>query len=165
MTELASPSIWRRFMGMVYEACLVYFAISFIASYVFLSFFQWKWPLNNSQSAILSAYLFFIYGLYFTYFWRRGGQTLPMKTVEVKLTTTQGQSVGLVRSWWRYLLCWWGLLPGALIVTVAPHLSLLAFLVFVGAFCVSVSWAKFDSDGQFLHDRLAGTRLQLVYRD
>jgi hypothetical protein len=164
MSAPETPSIWRRFMGMVYEACLVYFAVSFIASYVFLSFFQWKWPLNNSQSTVLSAYLFCIYGLYFTYFWHRGGQTLPMKTVEIKLTTASGQTVSLMRAWWRYLLCWWGLLPGALIVTAAPHLSLLAFLLFLGAFFISIAWAKFDRDGQFLHDRLAGTRLNLVYR-
>ena len=165
MLEPEPPSIWRRFMGMVYEACLVYFAVSFIASYVFLSFFQWKWPLNNSQSTILSAYLFFIYGFYFTYFWSRSGQTLPMKTVEVKLTTTSGHRVSLARSWWRYLLCWWGLLPGALIVTAAPKLGLPAFLTFAAAFLTSIFWAKFDVDGQFLHDRLAGTRLSLVYRD
>jgi hypothetical protein len=159
-----TPSIWRRFMGMVYEACLVYFAVSFIASYILLSFFQWKWPLNNSQSTILSTYLFFIYGVYFTYFWCRGGQTLPMKTVEVKLTTASGQAVSLARAWWRYVLCWWGLVPGALIITADPHLTLPAFLVFLSTFVFSIAWAKFDRDAQFLHDRLAGTRLSLVYR-
>jgi uncharacterized RDD family membrane protein YckC len=151
-------------MGMVYELCLVYFAISFVASYVLLSFFQWKWPISHSQSAILSTYLFIIYGFYFTYFWHHGGQTLPMKTVELKLTTVNGDRVSLGRAWWRYLLCWWGLMPGALIATAAPHLNVLAFLTFLGAFLGSVAWAKIDRDGQFLHDRLAGTRLALVYR-
>lgn len=158
------PSIWRRFMGMVYEGCLVYFAISFLASYLLLALLQWQWPLNTMQSSVLSAYLFVIYGVYFIYFWTHGGQTLPMKTVEVQLTRNDGRPVPWWQAAWRYVLCWWGLLPGALIVTANPALKLPAFAAFVFASLASMLWAHWDRDGQFLYDRWAGTRLHVVFR-
>jgi len=49
-----------------------------------------------------------------------------------------GQPVGLGRAIWRYALAW-------------PSLLL----------CVGLLWALVDRDRQFLHDRLAGTRIVL----
>ena len=86
----------------------------------------------------LLAHVFVVLGVYFIWFWRRNGQTLAMQTWHVGLVDAQNQGiVSLPRALLRYALAW---------------LSIL----FYGAGLV---WAVFDRDRQFLHDRLAGTRL------
>lgn len=47
---------------------------------------------------------------------------------------------------------------GVRLVDVTPRRALLRF-VLLALLPLSIVWALFDRDGQFLHDRLAGTRL------
>lgn len=76
-------------------------------------------------------------GLYFVYQWRRSGQTLAMKTWRLQIVSQDdGQPPSTRRALLRYLLAW---------PSVVSGLGLL--------------WALFDRDRQFLHDRLAGTRI------
>ncbi len=81
-------------------------------------------------------YLFLVLGFYFSYFWHRSGQTVPMKTWRFRLVDRQGQRPSWTRSVLRYLLAWFCLPSGA-----------------------SILWALLDREGQFLHDRLTGLRL------
>lgn len=87
----------------------------------------------------LSAHVFLILGAYFIWYWHHGGQTLAMQTWKVRLTTQNGTQPSLARLTLRYFLAW-------------PS------IIYLGA---GVFWALFDRDSQFLHDRLAGTRLVL----
>lgn len=59
-----------------------------------------------------------------------------MQTWKMRITGKNGQPVGVARALLRYVLAW-------------PSLLL----------CVGLLWALVDRDRQFLHDRLAGTRL------
>ncbi len=78
-----------------------------------------------------------ISGAYFIYCWTHGGQTLPMKTWRVRLVTRGGGMVSLKTGVVRY-----------------------AFAVFgIGLGGLGFIWAIFDTERQFLHDRLAGTRI------
>ena len=87
------------------------------------------------------ANIFLVLGAYFVWSWRRGGQTLAMKTWHLKLEDAiHGGQIPVGRAWLRYSLCW-------------PS------LLFFG---VGLFWVYFDSDGQFLHDRLAGTRVAIT---
>ena len=45
------------------------------------------------------------------------------------------------------------------LVDVTPKKAILRFLLAVLFFPVTIPWALVDRDRQFLHDRLAGTRL------
>ena len=79
----------------------------------------------------LQAFIVVVFAAYFLRCWLRGGQTLAMKA-------------------WRIRL-----------VDVTPRKAILRFLcamIFVPT-GLSVLWVFFDGDRQFLHDRLAGTRL------
>lgn len=88
--------------------------------------------------ALLAIHLILAFGVYFVWFWRRAGQTLAMQTWRLKLIDARGGSQPtLARAIARYLLCW-------------PS------LLFFGA---GLIWSLFDRDRQFLHDRLAGTRI------
>ncbi len=87
---------------------------------------------------ILLGHVFLVLLAYFLWFWRHGGQTLAMKTWKIRLVTGQcGDAPSSMQLFLRYIFCW-------------PS------LLFYGAGLV---WALFDREGQFLHDRLAGTRL------
>ncbi|MEQ1882496.1 MAG: RDD family protein [Burkholderiales bacterium] len=122
-----------RLLSMAYEAVLL-IAILFVASYLFLS------VARDAQSGALriahQLYLFTVCGIYFVFCWVRGGQTLPMKTWRLKLVCRDDKSLEVWRAVARYLAA----VPGTV-----TGLSLL--------------WAFFDPQRQFLHDRLAGTRI------
>ena len=86
------------------------------------------------------AHFFLVLLIYFLWLWCNGGQTLAMKTWKIRLVTTEGLPVRPAQALLRYLLCW-------------PSLG------FGG---IGIAWALVDRDRQFLHDRLAGTRLVSV---
>ena len=116
---------------MVYESLLVA-AIVFAAGSVFL-FMSGGQPAVTPLARFAQGVfvLLWVYA-YFAWCWRRrGGQTLPMKAWGIRL-------VGVTPAR--------GLLRFALAVALVPTL-------------VSIVWALFDRERQFLHDRLAGTRL------
>lgn len=96
--------------------------------------------LRAAPANVLWGHLLVLLLAYFAWFWTHGGQTLPMKTWRIRLVTNDGAPVQYARAVLRYLLCW-------------PSLLL---------FGSGILWAFLDRDGQFLHDRLAGTRLAIV---
>lgn len=79
--------------------------------------------------------LFAILGAYFLWHWRRG-QTLAMRTWKLELRSADGRMPSRRQLILRYLLAWPSVLSG-----------------------IGIAWALFDRDRQFLHDRLAGTRI------
>ena len=114
---------------MLYEALLL-FAIAFFAGFAFY-FASRGAPLEGWMRAAHQLLLCAVFAAYFLWCWLRGGQTLAMKA-------------------WRIRL-----------VQVSPRKALLRFflallLVPTG---ISLLWALMDRERQFLHDRLAGTRL------
>ncbi|ANN66277.1 RDD family protein [Bordetella bronchialis] len=158
---LPAPPRLRRFACMMYEAVLL-FGVVFLADYLFDT-------LTQSRSGLMlrsarQLWLFLAIGGYFLVCWRRSGQTLPMKTWNIRLVGRDGATPSLARLAWRYVLAWllpllaalavWAIeslthWPGTLMFIVAAP-----FAIFIG------SWL--DPDGQFLHDRWAGTRLVSV---
>ncbi len=86
---------------------------------------------------VLVIHVFLVLGAYFIWYWHQGGQTLAMQTWKLRLSTPGGARPSLARLVLRYALAW----PG---------------VIYLGA---GLLWALFDRDRQFLHDRLAGTRV------
>ncbi|MBU1235679.1 MAG: RDD family protein [Gammaproteobacteria bacterium] len=86
---------------------------------------------------VMRVYVFLCLALYFVWHWRGGRQTLAMRTWKLRIVTPEGEPSPLWRLALRYTLAW-------------PSLAL---------FGIGIAWALLDRDGQFLHDRLAGTRI------
>jgi len=124
-------SIKRRFICLIYEAFLLA-AVLFLAGLLVVGLH----PAGRGGllHLLYQLYLFTFAGVYFVWFWRHGGQTLAMKTWRIQLVDISGGPVSVAKAWQRYTL---------------------AALTFGACFI----WAAFDRDRQFLHDRLAGTRL------
>lgn len=86
---------------------------------------------------VLRVYFFLGLALYFVWHWQSGRQTLAQRTWKLAIATPDGSPVPLWRLALRYALAW-------------PSLFL---------FGCGLLWALIDRDRQFLHDRLAGTRV------
>jgi uncharacterized RDD family membrane protein YckC len=131
---LRAPALARRIASAIYELLLLT-AIVFIATWIFIAFFG-----DSTQGwrrHALQAWDLFACGAYFVSFWTRGGQTLPMKTWRIRIVRWDGAAVGVARAIHRYVIAVLGL----------------------AALGLGFLWALVDRDGQFLHDRLAGTAM------
>lgn len=122
---------------MLYESLLLLgvLALTFVVPYILIGLI---WGVSV-HGGVEWAHLFLVNGAYFVWFWRKAGQTLAMQTWRIRLVGASGQRVTLRQALLRYVLCW----PSVLGV-------------------VGLLWALVDRDRQFLHDRLAGTRLVAV---
>jgi len=155
--SLPTPTVKRRVTVMVYEFFLL-FAVEMLAVLVYLLL------TGNRQEPLfqhgLKLWLFLVTGLYFIWCWRDSGHTLAMKTWRIKVV-----QAGHARLPWRtaivrYLLAWCWFAP-ALLVCAAAGLHAKGEIAIALAAGI-VLWALtafLDTDRQFLHDRLAGTRL------
>lgn len=164
-----TPGIGRRMFALLYE-CILLFGVVFIAAYLFSALTQFK---GNPASPLRFGFQFAIFaaiGIYFVWCWRSSGQTLPMKTWKFRLVPKAGRRLSVARCWVRYGLAWLGPLAGLasykLIIVVSGYgmarPSLAALLIALPMMAVNFAWAVVDRDRQFLHDRLAGTRLALI---
>jgi uncharacterized RDD family membrane protein YckC len=128
-----------RIAAMIYESLLVT-AVVFVAALPFL------YLVGTAESGwvrhVFQLYLLGILFAYFSAFWLRSGQTLAMKTWRIRLVNADGGPLTFRQALLRFFLALLGLL-------------------LAGA---GFWWALFDRDRQFLHDRIAGTRLIRVPR-
>jgi uncharacterized RDD family membrane protein YckC len=126
----AAPPLPRRLASMGYEAILL-FAVAFFAAWLFFFASGGRDATQGCPRYLLQLFVLLMFAGYFLWCWLRGGQTLAMKAWKLR------------------------------VVQITPASALLRFVyavlfVLTG---ISIVWAIFDPERQFLHDRLAGTRL------
>lgn len=148
---------------MLYESLLLLGVVA-VADFIFLFIaknFPAFMPPHASESWQMKFWLFIVIGLYFVYFWYRTGQTLAMKTWRIRVVDNERLKLPLLKAVVRYFLAWMWFLPGLAIAAqleLKPSSSLIAVSV---GFTLWACTAFFDKDKQFLHDKLAKTRLIL----
>jgi uncharacterized RDD family membrane protein YckC len=167
-TALPLAKLYARSAAAVYE-CVLLFGVYFISAYLFLTLTRMRFPLPPGQAAIFSAYIACVMGAYFVFFWVKSGQTLAMKTWEVRLASADGSRISVGRAIARYLLGWALLVTVAALITkglmlaAAPgvaHIVALTYPMVLALLLIAcVGYAMWDKDQQFAHDRLLGTRL------
>lgn len=153
-----APARLRRFACMMYEGVLL-FGVVFLAGYLFDTLTQSRSGLTLRHGR--EVFLFLAIGLYFVLCWRRGGQTLPMKTWSIRLTDRGNTPLHGSRLVLRYLLIWPLPLLTLLMIRSITHATGWAPFnaLFVLAPFSNFIWTWLDPQGQFLHDRLLGTEL------
>lgn len=155
----STPKFWRRIICLIYDFLLI-LAVLFIASFIFHFIF------SDAQAVyfkpLFQFYLFTIMGYYFTWFWTHGGQTLAMQTWKMRLVSADGRGLTKKQAIARYLFSLTGIFFFVAVNYLFPinfvsyqQLALVSVLIFGSGFI----WALFDPDHQYLHDRLAGTRI------
>jgi uncharacterized RDD family membrane protein YckC len=132
--EAGTPGIARRLACMLYEAILL-FAIGFAASSLFF-YASGGLGASGYGRTMLQLFLVAVFAAYFLWCWLRGGQTLAMKTWKIRLVAPGRDRVPPLTALLRFVLALLAVPTG-----------------------IALGWALFDRDRQFLHDRIAGTRL------
>ncbi|MBT0568776.1 RDD family protein [Curvibacter sp. CHRR-16] len=150
-----TPSLRRRMACWLYEGVLL-FGVVFLAGYLFSTLSQSRHALENRTA--LQWFLFIVLGIYFVWFWAHG-QTLAMKTWNIRVVDRHGQALSQTRALVRYVLSWVWFMP-ALVVDWMMGLSSLQSLVLVlGWIAIWAILSRFHPQGQFWHDAWAGSRL------
>ncbi len=139
----------------LYEGMLM-FGVVFIAGYLFGTLSQTRHALDNRHG--LQAFLFVVFGIYFVWFWTKG-QTLAMKTWNIRVVDTVGKPVTQARAAVRYVLSWIWFLPALAAAAVFNLSGAEATVIAIGWIAVWAILSRFHPQRQFLHDALAGTRL------
>ena len=140
----------------LYEGMLL-FAVVFVAGWLFSTLGQMR-DAMDARRHLLQAFLFIVFGIYFVWFWSKG-QTLAMKTWNIRMVDSAGRPVTQARAVARYLLGWiWFLPPLAAIAPFGLSGGESALLV-TGWVVVWAMLARFQPQRQFWHDIWAGTRL------
>lgn len=133
--QLQGSTIGRRLASSAYETLLVVgvLFVSFLIPQVIVSVATGV----GIAGPLLLLHVFCVLAAYFGWFWSRGRQSLAMKTWRLALVRHDAAPLSVGQALLRFALAWpsW-LLGGA-----------------------GILWALVDRDRQFLHDRLAGTRL------
>lgn len=130
----APASLARRVLSLLYEILLLMAVLMLGALPFVLLGADVDWI---AARPLFQLYLVALAGQYFGWQWLHGGQTLPMKTWRLKLVTRGGGPLTRAHALRRILFG----LAGTLALGTAFF------------------WALIDPDRQFLHDRLAGTRI------
>ncbi len=160
MIEMKTPSLRRRMACWLYEGMLL-FGVVFIAGYLFSSLSQTRHAMDNRPG--LQAFVFLVFAIYFVWLWSKG-QTLAMKTWDVRVVTVAGQPLTQARALVRYLLSWLWFLPALAAVAPFKLTAAESVVIVVGWVLVWALLSRFHPQRQFLHDALAGTRLISVTR-
>lgn len=125
----------RRLGSLLYEA-LVILALAIFLFLLPLAVFSGVSHLMPGPS-LLWLYLFTLLGVYFIWCWVKAGQTLAMKTWRLWVVDAQtSRPLRPLQALVRYGMAW---------LCWPTGLALL--------------WSFLDPDGQFLHDRIAGSRI------
>jgi len=152
-----TPGLARRLAAFTYEGVLL-FGVVMIAGYLYSSLTQMRNAVVGTGG--LQAFLFVVLGIYFVWFWSRGGQTVAMKAWHIRLVDAAGRPVGQVRALLRYLLSWLWFLPALAAVHFAGLKSSGAiFGAMVAGVLAFAALAWLHPQRQFWHDAVCGTRL------
>lgn len=156
-------SLGRRLGALFYEALLLS-ALAIVVGFAFLPLISPVAPGDASlliPSVFARTLLFCALAggaaLYYGWSWSDGRRTLPQKTWRLRIVARDGRSVTRRMALVRYAAVWIGpALSWAVYLPMRGHPGASSALVL---FTVNVVWALIDRDGQFLHDRIAGTRV------
>lgn len=123
-----------RFLSMVYETVLLV-ALLLAATALFVA------ALGDSSRPplriLLQLYLLLVTGIYLVWSWTGGRRTLAMRTWRIRLVNRDGGAPSVRAALVRYVCAVAG----------------------IGACAAGLLWPVIDPERQFLHDRIAGTRL------
>lgn len=131
----AAPGFARRLGCLLYEGLVAFavFLAAVLAPQMLLAAANVTLPNRLALAHFILTML-----VYFSWFWINGGQTLAMRTWHIRVVdANSGAGLRPAQAILRYTAAWFSL----------------------GLCGIGVLWGLLDRDRQFLHDRIAGTRL------
>lgn len=157
-TGAPTPSLLRRLACLLYEGLLLC-AVVFVAGLLYAVLTDQRDAMQG-RGGLLVCVLVLVPGAYLVWHWSRSGQTLPMQTWRIRLTTVDGQRVSRRRAVARYAAGWIWLLPALAVWQLAGWRSAPTLLGCLSAGVLGYALlALLHPQRQFWHDALCGTRL------
>ncbi|MES3026205.1 MAG: RDD family protein [Pseudomonadota bacterium] len=161
--SLPTPTLKRRLIAMVYEAFLLA-AVEFFGVLLYLLVARYVFGVQDTKANAfqhgLSMWIFLVAAAYFIHCWVDSGHTLAMKTWRIKLVKPGCARVPPRVALGRFLLaCGWFLPAAILIYALKLTGKAEVFALFAINLAAWAMTAFLDTDRQFLHDKLMGTRL------
>ncbi|MEJ7806494.1 MAG: RDD family protein [Telluria sp.] len=155
-----TPSLKRRLICLVYEAFLITAVLALAMTIFLLAVQNYTGPVVEHGPKVV---IFLAAGAYFIHSWSGSGFTLAMKTWRIKVVHVGSARVPFRNAALRYLFAWGWMLPGgAIYLALGLHDRAWAAVALLGGIAIWAATAFLDKDRQFLHDKLAGTRLILL---
>jgi uncharacterized RDD family membrane protein YckC len=158
----APAPLARRFASLAYELLLLA-AVVLVTGFALLPLVT---PGQGSlvvpgipQRVFLFCAYFSVLAAYFTWCWSEGRRTLAMKTWRLALVLQDGRAVPIRTALLRYLAAWIGPAFALAAYGVLHPSGWGAHATWLVAF--NFLWAFVDPGRQFLHDRIAGSRIVL----
>jgi uncharacterized RDD family membrane protein YckC len=143
---------------MLYEGLLL-FGVVMAAGFMYSSLTEQRHALVGTTG--LQIFMFVVIGIYFTWFWADGRQTVAMKTWQLRIMTADGSPMSQARAFARYVASWLWFLPGLAAAGLSGHHDgagiTTALALNVGVYALI---ARLTPSRQTLHDLLCGTRLE-----
>ncbi len=132
------------------------FGVIFLPAYLFSTLSQSRHALENRHA--LQAFIFIVVGIYFVWFWSKG-QTLAMKTWNIRVVDRQGRAISQTRAVLRYVLSWIWFLPPLAASAWFGLPGGESIVILIGWIAVWALLSRFHPQHQFWHDAWSGTRL------
>ena len=154
---LVTPGLARRLAAFVYEGVLL-FGVTMLTGLLYAGLTQQRHALQGKAG--LQAFMFVVLGIYFAWFWSRGGQTVAMQAWNIRLVMADGRPVSQARALMRYLLAWLWFMP-ALATAFWADLQGpgAATTLLLAGVLTYAALTRLRPDRQFWHDAVCGTRL------
>ncbi|HET8694493.1 MAG TPA: RDD family protein [Aquabacterium sp.] len=152
-----APSLLRRLAAFIYEGVVLFGVVMVVGAIYSISTHQTH-GLHGRNG--MQAVQFFVLALYFIWFWTHGGQTLAMRSWQLRLVSEKGQPVTLKQALIRFMLSWVWFLPSLVLswMTGWDHSKLL-YGVMLGWIAIYALLSLMHPQRQFWHDAISGTRV------
>lgn len=152
-----APTLLRRMAAFTYEG-VVLFGLVMVFGAIYSITTNQTHGLHGRNG--MQAAMFLVLALYFIWFWTHGGQTLAMRSWQLRLVSAQGGPITLKQALIRFMLSWVWFIPSLLTSWLANwHQTKLlygAMLVWIGMYALL---SKLQPQQQFWHDSICGTRV------
>lgn len=157
MIESPAPGLRRRLAAFVYEG-IVLFGVLMVAGFLYSVTTGQRHALSGRVG--MQVFLFVVLGVYFVWFWTHGGQTVATKAWRLRVVGLDGQAPSVGRAVARYLLSWLWFVPALVTVQAYGLQGNGRIAVVLGIWILGYALlSRLIPGRQFLHDRLAGTRV------
>lgn len=152
-----APTLRRRLAAFLYEGVLL-FGLVMVVALVYSIAVNQRHGLHGRQG--MMVVLFLALAVYFVWQWSRGGQTLALRTWQLRVVTPEGEPLTPMLALVRYLTSWLWFIPPMLLTWLGgwhDKGTISAAVLGWMAFYVCLTWAL--PSRQFLHDVISGTRV------
>lgn len=133
----------RRIIAFLYDLLLIFAVLVFAFTLIYLPLAMGLGMTELGEHPLVSLYLILVTVSFHLWFWKKGGQTLGMKSWRLKLVRNDGMALTWKDVFLRYA----------------------GGLLSIASLGIGTIWSLFDSEARAWQDILSATHLELVPKE